>query len=380
MTSSRVVTIVQRRLPHYRVALFECLRSQLAGDNCRLRLLHGDPTPQEALKNDSGTVAWAEHLPTHYAMDGRICWQPFMSAAAGSDLIIITQENKLLANLPALVSVRRRTRLAFWGHGRNMQAERPDSLAERFKRWTTRRVDWWFAYTELSAHIVQADGFPPDRITVLNNSIDTAALRADVQRAASLPRSQLREELGLNTGPVALFIGSLYAEKRIAFLLEAAQELGRRVPGFQLALAGEGPDRELVEAAVQSGAPVRYFGGVRGVRKAQLLAAADVMLNPGLVGLGILDAFVAGLPLLTTDCGLHSPEISYLDSGRNGIMTPDRGEDYWTAAAEVLRNGDLRRSLSDGAIRSGHDYSVERMAERFAVGVRRCIESVEPSR
>lgn len=371
----RVVTVVQRRLPHYRVPLFEQLRERLAVDGYRLRLLHGDPTPQEALKNDSGSIAWAEHLPTLYALGGRICWQPFMSAAAGSDLIIVTQENKLLANLPALVHRRSRPLLAFWGHGRNMQATRPDSMAEKFKRWTTNRVDWWFAYTELSSTFVQNDGFPSDRITVLNNSIDTAGLRADVEAARGLPPQSLREQLGLGAGPLAVFIGSLYAEKRIQFLLDTARRLSSLLPGFQLAIAGEGPDRSLVEAAQKEGPHVRYLGSVRGARKAQLLAASDVMLNPGLVGLGILDAFIAGLPLLTTDCGLHSPEIAYLASGQNGVMTADDIQSFTSTAMEVLQDADYRLRLCEGARRSGREYSIERMAERFADGIDRCLES-----
>ena len=41
------VAIVQRRLPHYRVPLFEQLRERLQADGIRLRLLHGEPTEAE---------------------------------------------------------------------------------------------------------------------------------------------------------------------------------------------------------------------------------------------------------------------------------------------------------------------------------------------
>ncbi|MFY9509562.1 MAG: hypothetical protein WAQ05_01135, partial [Rubrivivax sp.] len=180
MTRRRVVTVVQRRLTHYRVPLFEQMRQRLDADGIDFRLLHGEATAPEAAKHDAGHIAWAETLPTRYLLDGRLCWQPFMHRAAASDLVVVTQENKLLNNLLAIASPWRRPALAFWGHGRNMQAPQPDGARERFKRWTTNRVDWWFAYTALSADFVRNDGFPAARITVLDNSIDTGELRAAV--------------------------------------------------------------------------------------------------------------------------------------------------------------------------------------------------------
>ena len=61
-------------------------------------------------------------------------------------------ENKLIQNHLLLLGPRR-FRLAFWGHGANLQSDNPHGLKERFKRWTTNRVDWWFAYTQMSADL-----------------------------------------------------------------------------------------------------------------------------------------------------------------------------------------------------------------------------------
>lgn len=373
--STRVVSIVQRRMTHYRLPLFTQMRDLLAARNVTLRVLHGDGTAAEASKADAGALAWATRLPTRYLLDGRICWQPFMAQAAGSDLVIVTQENKQVNNLLAMLSPRRPA-LAFWGHGRNMQSNQPDGLLERFKRWTTNRVDWWFAYTELSAAFVRGDGYPAERITVLNNSIDTQELRADVDLARKTPRAALREALGLRAeGPVGIFVGSLYADKRIGFLLDAAQHIQALVPDFQLVLAGNGPERSQVEAAAARHAHVHYLGNVRGARKAQLLAAADVMLNPGLVGLGILDAFVAGVPMLTTDCHIHSPEISYLQHDDNGLMTADTLAAYVEATVGLLGDPSSLQRLSRGAAAASGHYSVERMAQRFVDGICDCLDN-----
>jgi len=377
---AHTVTIVQRRLPHYRVPLFERMHASLAAADIRLRLLHGEGTRSEASKKDGGSLSWAEPLATRYLANGRICWQPFMSRAAGSDLVIVTQENKLVNNLFALANPWRPEALAFWGHGRNMQAQRPTGLLERFKRWTTGRVDWWFAYTEMSSAFVHEDGFPTERITVLNNSIDTGELRRAIVEARLTPREALRAKLGLDQGPLAVFLGSLYPDKRLSFLVDAARAIHAQMPGFVLAIAGDGPDRALIEQAAQTSSFIRYLGSVRGARKAELLACADLILNPGLVGLGILDAFVAGAPLLTTDCRLHSPEVAYLENGRNGLMTADSLPDYVQATLAVLRDPAELQRLQAGALAAGQHYSIERMSERFCDGIVACLAATAKRR
>jgi hypothetical protein len=88
-------------------------------------------------------------------------------------------------------------------------------LRERFKVWLSRRADWWFAYTELSTRSVRGFGYPAQRITTLNNAVDTAALQREVAHCRVGDREALRRRLGLGGGPVGLFLGSLYRDKRL---------------------------------------------------------------------------------------------------------------------------------------------------------------------
>lgn len=368
------VAIVQRRMTGYRLPLFEDLRRRLQHHGVRLRVLHGEPTPAERLRRDGGELVWAERCETRYLAGGRLCWQDFGALTRASDLVIVTQENKLAYNLVAL-TLRRPRRLAFWGHGRNLQARAPDGASERFKRWTTRGADWWFAYTGLSRELVRADGFPDARITVLDNAVDTAALRALHAAVDEAGRTRVRRALGLpEGGPVAAFVGSLHADKRLGFLVDAAERLRARFPGFTLLVAGDGPERAMLESAARTRPWLRLLGARHGRDKAELLAVCDLLLNPGLVGLGLLDAFAAGLPLVTTDCRLHSPEIAYLESGRNGLMTPDEPGAYVQAVAALLAQPAQLARLREGARAAGDRYTLQNMSERFCDGIRRCLQ------
>lgn len=362
------VCIVQRRLTHYRVPLFTALREALAERDIQLELLVGRGTPAEEKKHDAGGLPWAKSIPTHYLAGGRLCWQSAQRHIAGADLVIVTQENKLLQN-HLLMLMPRRFKLAFWGHGANLQSDNPSGLKERFKRWTTNRVDWWFAYTKMSAGLVAAAGFPDNRITVLNNAVDTSELQRQLQSVMVEEKRALRESLGFGAGPVGVYVGSLYVDKKLDFLFSAAEAIRCEVPDFHLLIVGEGPQRDKVQAWCGANPWAHWVGARFGREKAAYVSLAQVMLNPGLVGLGILDSFVCGVPMLTTDCRIHSPEIAYLENGINGVMTVDDLKPYVEACVHLLRDAQALEALRDGCKASAQEYTVENMARRFADGV-----------
>jgi glycosyltransferase involved in cell wall biosynthesis len=336
-------------------------------------VVYGDPTEEEKQKNDSGSLAWGIHQPCRYWANGLFCWQNVGMLVRGADLVIVTQENKLLYNYRLLFR-KRDFKLAFWGHGANLQASNHYSLLERWKAWTSTHVDWWFAYSGLTVRLIEQYGFAPKRITNLENAVDTKSLDAEFEAITKKDLITLRAHLGIGDGPVGLYLGSLYREKRIDFLLEAAQRLADMVPGFHLLVIGDGPMRSQVEAVAARCQWIRYPGSMHGRHKALYLCLADVFLNPGMVGLSILDAFVAGKALVTTDCGIHSPEIDYLVNGDNGLVTANTVNAYVAGVTSLLREPERLAHLRGRAKQSAAHYSIENMAENFHVGILQALE------
>jgi glycosyltransferase involved in cell wall biosynthesis len=369
------VLIVERQLLQYRLAFYEKLRHLLDKEGIDLQLLFGNGTAAEAEKKNQVSLDWAMHIPTHYLFGTSVCWQPFGSHAKNADLVIVMHENKILYNL-WLMSFGRPKRLAFWGHGRNMQSDNPNGLKERFKRWTINRVDWWFAYTKTSASLVADAGFPTQRTTIVENAVDTQKLTQLCQQVTANDLKTKKEQLQIGDGPVALYLGSLYKEKRLDFLLEAAVKIRQRTPDFQLLIAGAGPELALIEIAERNYPWVHYLGPLQEEGKAIALVLADVILNPGLVGLGILDSFASGTPMFTTDCDLHSPEISYLSPGYNGVMTNNDIDVYVDTVVEALRYPDILQNLRNGALSSAPQYTIGNMVNRIQKGISLCLASV----
>lgn len=366
------VCIVQRRLTHYRVPFFEALKDILTTRDIQLKLLVGRGTSEEERKHDAGELSWAKSIPTYYFSGERLCWQSVQSEIINTDLVVITQENKLLQN-HLLMLAPRHFKLVFWGHGANFQRNNPDNFREQFKRWTTNRVDWWLAYTQISANLVMEAGFPGKRITILNNAVDTSCFYQQWLSVTEEETNALRELLGFGVGPVGVFVGSLYADKRLDFLFSAAEAIRQLVPDFHLLIIGDGPNCGMVQSWCDSHRWAQWVGARFDREKAVYISVAQVMLNPGLVGLSILDSFVCGVPMLTTDCGIHSPEIAYLENHVNGVMTTDDLSEYVKASVDLLNDPQMLESLQMGCFASAQVYTVENMAKRFAEGLIDCL-------
>jgi glycosyltransferase involved in cell wall biosynthesis len=134
-------------------------------------------------------------------------------------------------------------------------------------------------------------------------------------------------------------------------------------------VAGDGPARGVAEAAARGLPCVRWLGAQRGVEKATLLAACDFMLLPGAVGLAIVDAFAAGLPLLATRAPGHGPEIAYLEPGRNGDLTAPDPAAYAAAVTRLLQQPEVLQQWRRQARADGQRYTLEGMVERFGQGI-----------
>jgi glycosyltransferase involved in cell wall biosynthesis len=369
------VSIVYKSLPHYRVAFFESLREALSSQDVVLRLIYGRPTAEEEAKRDRRDLEWARAIDNRIVRIGRrnLYWQPCFRELRGSELVIVEQASKLLINyvLVARQKMPGGAKVALWGHGRNFQERSASLLGERLKRGMSKAAHWWFAYNRLSAQIVRDLGFPEDRISIVNNTVDTSEMIRTKNSTDERTLADIRREIGIHGKNVALFSGSLYKEKRLNFLVEAAVEARRKLSDFEIVVVGAGPDSWIVERASSKFAWFHYLGALFGEKKTRASLAAEVTLMPGAVGLGIIDAFALEKPLITTAVPDHGPEIDYLVNGMNGIMLPKQVSpvDYATAIVDLMNDEKKLSALRRACAEAAASYSMEEMVKRFSDGV-----------
>jgi glycosyltransferase involved in cell wall biosynthesis len=369
------VSVVYRFMPHYRAEFFNRLRTELGRRGIVLDLVYGKNATVP--KQDEVDLEWATAVTNLRCQVGplELYWQPLPQRIRDADLVILMQENTLLSNYPLLMRGQITSqRTAFWDHGLNLQAP-PDHWANRFKRLYATRVSWWFAYTCGVAQRISAMGFPEGRITVVQNAIDTRLLCRQAAEVDESALKMLRGSLGIRRGPVGMFCGGMYKEKRLSFLLRACGEIRRSIPEFEMIFVGAGPDSHFVVDASRQFDWIHYVGPKFRAEVVPLMKLAGVFLMPGVVGLGILDAFAMQKPFVTTTYPYHGPEIEYLINGENGIMTDDSPEAFAAGVVDVLSSGDLRSRIQEGCRKAAATYTLEAMVSNFTAGVENALNA-----
>lgn len=231
-------------------------------------------------------------------------------------------------------------------------AYEPDRSSYWQLRLLARKVDRYLAVSrEIADELVEDLGWPAEKVEVLYNAVD-------VERAAVQAPPGLRAQLGgSETRPLVLTPARLNAQKGHDTLLEAIAA----VPNALFLLAGDGPERERLEArAAELGVAerVRFLGRREDIP--QLLAACDVFALPSVYegsSLAVLEAMAAGIAIVSSAIG-GTEEL--IEDGRSGLLVPP-GDAPALAAA-------LRRLLGDPELR---ERLATRARERVDAGLRR---------
>ena len=112
----------------------------------------------------------------------------------------------------------------------------------------------------------------------------------------------------------------------------------------------------------------------KGAQKALYFRMGAFMLNPGLVGLHVVDAFCAGLVMVTTTGARHSPEVCYLRDGINGLMTHDDPADYAQRVLTLIQDPAALARLRAASLADADVYTLDQMVANFADGIERCLD------
>lgn len=364
------VAVIHPWFPQYREEFFRALVTGARSRGIDVDVFHGSPPPEWGERGDSVSTEYAVPLRTRFFKLGskNLVLKNLapLRPRSGYDLIVVEQAVRNIETYRMLFS-RGGSKVAFWGHGKTY-TEIAGRRQESLKRWLTSRGAWFFAYTQGGADAVIGSGFDRDKTTVVQNSIDTGALLAELDTVAPVDVSEFRARYSL-TSKTALFIGGLDEAKRIPFLLAAAERAHERDDDFRLLIVGNGEQAPLVQAASKDNQWIVYLGSLFGRDKAVAMKSSSVLAMPGRVGLVAVDSFAAGTPIIATDWGLHAPEFEYLRPGKNAIVTPDSIDDYAEALVSLLNDpGSLAALRAECRVDAGV-YTVEAMASNFIAGV-----------
>lgn len=239
----------------------------------------------------------------------------------------------------------------------------PGSRGHRFlRRQAAKLVSSFVAVSTVTAHQARTQGDAPEsRLVVIPNGIRLEQFAPD-----AAARAAIRAELKIPAGAVVVgTVGRLDEFKNQTLLLAAiAPLLG---PDVHVVFVGDGPTREVLEAAVAR-LPEPAYAHVLGRRMdvARLLPAFDIFaLTSKSEGLPLVvpEAMAAGLPVISTAVG-GIPGV--VDEGETGFLTTveeaplrDRLRTLIADPARARRMGARARELAL------ERYSAERMTDDY---------------
>lgn len=371
----RSVAIIQTRLTHYRVPLFEGLKTSLQGYNVELKLICSESSFDGKERKDEGYLDWSTIVAAkHLQLGGvELFWQSALKHIADSDLIIVPQENRLVLNY--LLFIRKffvNKKLAFWGHGKNMQAENTNWFKDQWKSLFLTLPDWWFGYTNITKNILLNAGFPESKITVVQNAIDNVELKMHASQVKPSEIEELKRALGISGGSVGIFCGSIYAGKRMNMCLDIVKRIKACVNDFEFVIIGSGPEQKLAADAAKENKWIHYVGPKHGYEKALHLKLGKFLLLPYSTGLAILDSFILGIPAVIMDNGSHGPERAYLENNINGIIAKDVNA-LIGSVADLLSDPLKMKAMSEQCLTCGDCYTIEKMINNFSSGILSCL-------
>lgn len=363
------VAVIHPWLPQYRLAFFRELIARGTRRGIEINVFYGETPPEWRNRDDTRSMEGFTSLKTRFvSMPGRRTLnrkslRP-VNSSGPYDMIIVEQA---VRNLETYELLARKAPVAFWGHGRTF-TKRVRPQQDRFKQWLTRRGMWFFAYTSEGAEAMEIAGMAPERMTVVQNSIDTNALLTELQGVKSQALAAFEAKYDLH-GKTALFVGGLDESKRLPFLFEAARKAGDLDPNFRLLVVGSGDDQGLAEMAAAESPNIHCLGPLFGSEKALALAAAQVIAMPGRVGLVAVDSFASVTPIVTTNWPWHSVEFAYLEANKSAVITDDSVDAYALGLVNTLRDRDALDILRQGCAEAKEKYTLDAMVENFLNGI-----------
>jgi glycosyltransferase involved in cell wall biosynthesis len=214
-------------------------------------------------------------------------------------------------------------------------------------RSTWRQVDRFVAVSRPMADFLINDvGVDPERVVVRPNSVpDPGPVHAP--------------------GHGMLYVGRLEGIKGVPLLLEAWERAAP--PGWHLTIAGDGPERPLVERTARLRTDVEYLGTVDPACVQDLMDRTRVVVVPSLayeaMPMVVVEAFSRGRPVLGTSHGaladLIHPAVGWLCEPTVEALA----EAIACAAAEPVLDPVAPRRIFDASYRG--DHAVEWLLDQY---------------
>ena len=370
-SAEKHVLILQPRIQHYRLPVFDRLQ-QLADGQYRISI-RGTLHNGAAIGGGERSYYVDSRLRRMRCGTRRIEWWPktlnYVRHRCPSAVVTsLYPSNMSTWRLP---TVCRQLGISCIGWSK-VHGQTSLPLVRRFKKRLFAKYDFMLVYGALSRDELINMEYPSERIFVARNTIDTEGIieKRDQFAAAAI---RLRRKYRLEDRLLVLCIAKFEPQKRHQDLLAAWQRIRQLDPRLCLVLIGSGSHESAVRRQVErmQDGRIHLLGRVPAGQDYDWIAAADLNIQCGAVGLAINQSMAMGVPTIIAD--ERGADTEALRHGVTGWRYP-RGdiETLVSVVHQVLCD----RSSRDKIIASAHHV----IRNHFTIGqmvaaIHRCILS-----
>ncbi len=212
---------------------------------------------------------------------------------------------------------------------------------------------------------------PRERVTVIPEAVSPKIHRIDDATIFENVRRKHRLQ-----NPFVLFVGSLKPHKNLEGLIEALDTVRRhqKFPHELVVVGRPDPKYPKITECVRKHSFVKYLGVVSDPVLATLYSLAELFVLPSFYegfGLPALEAMACGAPVIVSDRA-SLPEVVG-DAGK--VFDPNRVDALSELLYTTLKNGDLRKQMSQKGLERAGRFSWKRAAEETALVYERVLRS-----
>lgn len=288
-------------------------------DSSKVRLA---PISYCNLDPEKGGIRW-KSIRSYYFRN--ICfWQTGLQKLAldkKHKLIVYWGEaHRLSTWLSAILARLVGKKVVFWTHGIY-------GNEGRFKR-KIRTLFYHLAhkvllYGEHGKRQLELSSIPSERLHVINNSLNVKAQLRKIHSLDVATLNSVRRKICTEAEKLLIFVGRLEPQKNLDLLLEALAILRQKGRLVKVLLIGSGSERDSLTRKTSDlgleGSVIFYGECYEDDVVIPLLAASDICVSPGEVGLTAMHALVCGTPVIShDDFPNQMPEFEAILPGKSG--------------------------------------------------------------
>lgn len=233
-------------------------------------------------------------------------------------------------------------------------------LTRRLIRYIARRVDGFGYHTREELDAFVRLGFDPSKFFPVRNAVTIHNdLPADFERVQKPPDGVFE----------VLFVSRFIPAKGLIETIEACDLLRKRGIRFRLTCVGDGPSRRDADDAVGRlalGRVVTFTGYIPEEEVTERFLSADIFVFPTSHKEGfpnvLFKAVAVGLPIVTTKIRAAR---DYLSEPENCLFCAKDSTDVADKTEILIRDAELRRSLSRNNLEYGRTLLPEAIAKEF---------------